>query len=240
MAPLIGITGRVLAQGRISRWERDGVASPRAYCDGVERAGGFAVVLPPVELGPEAARERVAALDGLVLSGGGDVNPSRYGQDRAPETYGVDDLADEFEMALLAAAFEVDLPILAICRGIQVLNVARGGTLDQDIAGREGLIPHGVPNGGEGALHEVNVEPGSRLAKALGADTAVGRSHHHQALATIGAGLAVTATAPDGIVEAVELDGTGWCVGVQWHPEETADTDAMQQSLFDALVRESR
>jgi putative glutamine amidotransferase len=185
------------------------------------------------------ARDRVASLGGLLLAGGADVDPQLYGEDPQPATYGVNLMVDEFEIALTRAALDAEVPVLAICRGIQVLNVALGGSLDQHITGREGLVVHGIPNGGGGALHEVSVEPGSRLAKALGTDRATGMSHHHQAVDRLAVGLTVTATAPDGIVEAVEVDGPGWCVAVQWHPEDTAATDPVQQSLFDAFVQQA-
>jgi gamma-glutamyl-gamma-aminobutyrate hydrolase PuuD len=148
-------------------------------------------------------------------------------------------MVDDFEIALLDAAVATGTPVLAICRGLQVLNVAMGGSLDQHLPDQDGLIPHGVPNGGEGATHEISAAAGSRLASALGADVAYGRSHHHQAVARVGDGLVVTATAPDGVVEGLELDGSTWCVAVQWHPEETAATDATQQRLFDSLVAQA-
>ena len=238
-APFVAVTGRILPSKDLTRWSNDAVASPRGYTDGVERAGGFAVVLPPVPLTEAQAAERLARFDGLLLTGGADVNPELYGEAPAPETYGVDPVVDEFEMALLRAALAADLPVLAICRGLQVLNVALGGTLDQHIAGRDGLVAHGLP-GVAGALHEVAVPAGSRLAKAIGVDRAQCMSHHHQAVGRLAPGLTVTSQADDGIIEGVEVDDAAWAVAVQWHPEETAQADPVQQRLFDAFVDQAR
>ena len=238
-APLIAVTGRILPSERITRWSNDAVASPRGYTDAIERTGGFAVVLPPVPLTADQAAERLATFAGLLLTGGADVNPELYGEAPHPETYGVDAVVDEFELALVTAALDVDLPVLAICRGLQVLNVALGGSLDQHIAGRDTGVAHGVP-GVAGALHEVGVDGGTRLAKALGVDRAQCMSHHHQAVARLGRGVTVTSQADDGVVEGLEVDGATWAVAVQWHPEETAQADPVQQRLFDAFVEQAR
>ncbi len=239
MKPLIAVTGRNLPATRIERWSEDAVASPAGYTDAVERAGGLGVVLPPVVTDRREAGARLAPFDGLVLSGGVDVDPGWYGQPAAPETYGVHPQLDAFEIALTHAAIELDIPVLAICRGLQVVNVARGGTLDQHITGRPGLIAHGVPNGGGGVMHDVRIEPGSALAKALGSERPWCRSHHHQAVDRIGEGLVPVAWADDGIVEGLERPGGAWFVAVQWHPEETAGDDLVQQALFDAFVAET-
>jgi putative glutamine amidotransferase len=234
--PLIAVTGRSLPAARIERWSEDAVASPAGYTDAVERAGGLGVVLPPVVVDRREAGERLAQFDGLVLSGGVDVDPDLYGQAAAPETYGVDSGLDAFEIALTLAAIELDLPVLAICRGLQVVNVALGGSLDQHITGRPGLLAHGVPNGGGGVLHEVRIEPGSALAKAVGSERPSCRSHHHQVVDRIGQGLVPVAWTDDGIIEGLERPDSTWFVAVQWHPEETAADDGVQQALFDAFV----
>ena len=181
----------------------------------------------------------LARFDGLMLPGGGDVNPSRYGQSTAPETYGVIALRDEFEFALCLAALELAMPLLAICRGTQVLNVALGGSLHQHIS--DDLPGHGKPGveGGQNA-HAVSVEPDSRLAQALGVTSATCSCHHHQSVDVLGNGLRVSARDGDGTVEAIELDGPAWVTGVQWHPEDTAATDPVQQSLFDEFVAIAR
>ncbi len=168
---------------------------------------------------------RCARFDGLLMLGGGDVAPARYGATEVhPDVRGVDARQDAFELAALRAALELDLPVLAICRGLQLLNVAFGGSLHQHIEGHK-LI-----------LHDVTVEPGSRLA-ALGTMRPAGHSVHHQSIDRVGAGLVVTARADDGTVEGIELP-EHWVVGVQWHPEDTAADDPAQQALLDAFVGE--
>jgi putative glutamine amidotransferase len=233
--PLVAVTGRTLPASRIERGNNDVVSSPRGYTDALERAGACGAVLPPVPLTAEQADAWLAPFDGLLLTGGADVNPELYGQEPRPETYGVDAVLDTFELALARSALDRGVPVLAICRGMQVLNVALGGTLDQHITGRPGLVVHGHPNGGPAVLHEVGVEPGSLLGKALGADRATCMSHHHQAVDRLAEGATPVAWSDDGLVEGFELDG-GWVVAVQWHPEETADRDPVQQALFDAFV----
>jgi putative glutamine amidotransferase len=147
---------------------------------------------------------------------------------------------DAFELTLLRAAIDRSMPTLAICRGAQVLNVLLGGTLDQHITGREGLLGHGIPGvEGGAALHDLELDSGSKLATAMGVTRAECSSHHHQAVDRVGDALTITARAPDGIVEGVELDGDAWIVGAQWHPEDTAGRDPAQQALFDALVRQA-
>jgi putative glutamine amidotransferase len=236
---LIAITGRLLPAGRVSGWTAASSASPVQYADAIARAGGHAVVLPPTELDPAGAADLVARFDGLLLSGGPDVDPARF--DAAPHAtvYGVDPLVDAFEATLTEAAVATGVPVLAICRGIQLLNVVLGGTLHQHLADDEALLPHGDPHNVAGATHEVVVEPGTRLAEALGTTTVTGESVHHQAVDRVGDGLSVSARTADGVVEGLELDD-GWVVGVQWHPERTAAVDPVQQRLFDAFVDRAR
>ncbi|MEJ7585278.1 MAG: gamma-glutamyl-gamma-aminobutyrate hydrolase family protein [Acidimicrobiales bacterium] len=237
--PLIAVTGRRLAVGRVERWLEAAVASPALYVEAVARAGGLGVVLAPEVLDADGAGVVVASFDGLLLTGGIDVDPGLYGQARVPETYGCDPAADAFELALLEAALAGGVPTLAICRGLQLLNVARGGTLRQHITGQPGLVPHGIPNGGGGSLVEVTVGAGSRLEGVVGA-TAVGFCHHHQAVERLGRGLRVVARASDGVIEAIEpVDVAGFALAVQWHPEDTAGRDPDQQRLFDTFVGEA-
>ncbi len=154
--------------------------------------------------------------------------------------YGVIAHRDGFELPLARAAIDRGMPVLAICRGHQIVNVALGGTLDQHITTREGVIAHGRPGAAGGSsMHSVRVQAGSRLARALGATHAEVSSHHHQAVEKLGDGLEAVAWADDGIVEGIELPGDAWVVGVQWHPEDTAATDPVQQRLFDAFVAEA-
>lgn len=239
--PLVAMTGRVYPLGRIERVLEPQVSVSAYYQEAIARAGGLGAVLAPAELEPNGdAAATMERFDALLVTGGVDVDPSLYGEDPDSHTYGCDLTLDRFDMGLLAAAVDAGKPVFAICRGLQVLNVWRGGTLDQHITGRPGLAGHGVPSGGGGSSVAVSVTPGTRLAGALGTDRATGRCHHHQAVGQLGRGLEVVARAEDGVVEAVELAGRGWVVGVQWHPEDSAGTDPVQQRLFDCFITEAR
>ena len=230
--PLIAVVGYRLPAGRVTGWSSGAYAAPDLYIDAVRRAGGRPVILPyPDDTSPQDA---LSAFDGLMLLGGADVDPARYGAERHPETYGLDPARDALEFDLVCAADRAALPTLAICRGAQVVNVAFGGTLHQHLP--DGAFgAHGTPGGGAPIMHDVEVEPDSLLADAAGATRLAVSSHHHQGLARIGGGLRVTGRAPDGLVEAVEAEH-GWLIAVQWHPEDTASTDPTQQGLFDAFV----
>jgi len=231
--PLIAVTGRRM--GKTDKWPHShATVSPRGYLDAVVRAGARPVVVDPY--GDSAGL--LDRVDGLVLTGGADVDPDCYGQPAHAKTYGVDRRADDFEIPLVRDALARALPTLAICRGLQVLNVALGGTLHQHILETPGVAPHGrpgEPNGGR--EQEVTVEAGTQLAKVMGATRVVASCHHHQSVDRVGRGLRVVATADDGIVEGLELDTPeGFLLAVQWHPEDTAATDPAQQHLFDALI----
>jgi putative glutamine amidotransferase len=220
------------------RDERGRFSLPAAYVDCVRRAGGLAVLLAPGE--PRLA-EWLALADALILVGGGDLDPALYGGPRHPALYGVDRERDEGELALARRAVQSLVPTLGICRGTQVINVALGGTLHvhlPDVVG-EG-VAHRGKGPGEDALHAVEVEPSSRLARVLGATRIEPASSHHQAIRDVAPGLVVTARASDGTIEAVEMPEHPWLVAVQWHPESTAAQDATQQRLFDAVVRAAR
>ena len=236
--PLVAITSRHLKPGRIKSWSAGAVALPRGYTEALARAGAQPVLFPPTDLDDERdGRDVLAPFAGLVLAGGADVDPARYGQEPHPSVYGIDHVLDRFEFSLLDAALERDIPVLAICRGHQVLNVALGGTLDQHITDRPGLLVHGDPaNGpGGGVEHEVSIEPGTKLAAALGTTRCTVRSHHHQAVDELSPKAIATAWSDDGVNEGFELPD-GWVVSVQWHPEVTAGEDPVQQRLFDAFV----
>jgi gamma-glutamyl-gamma-aminobutyrate hydrolase PuuD len=235
--PLVAVTGRHLKPGRISSWAAGALALPRGYTDALERGGGRPVLLPPPVGDPTEAAEVLEPFAGLVLTGGADVDPARYGQDRHPSVYGADPSLDAFEVALIDAALAREMPILAICRGHQVLNVALGGTLDQHITDRPGLLVHGDPASGPGGGidHDVTIETGTRLADALGVTRCTVRSHHHQAVADLAPKAIATAASDDGVNEGFELPD-GWVVSVQWHPEATASDDPVQQRLFDTFV----
>jgi len=228
--PLIAVVGAVEAHK-----QQPHLTVPALYLEAVERAGGFPVALQPIKLEADGARLRLNAFDGLVLTGGGDIDPAFYGQAPDPHVYGVDAVRDEFEIELVRAALERGMPVLAICRGLQVLNVALGGSLEQHIVGKTSES-HGIPGGGEPVLHAVRLEPRSGLAGIMQVDRVESSCHHHQAIATLGRGLKPVAWADDDVVEALESDQSG-VIAVQWHPEDTAARDPAQQRLFDALVR---
>lgn len=237
--PLVAVTGRHLKPGRITSWTAGALAVPRGYTDALDRAGAQPVVVPPPLDGAADATILLEPFAGLVLTGGADVDPARYGQAPHPSVYGADQSLDAFEVALVDAALAKGVPVLAICRGHQLLNVALGGTLDQHITDHPGLVDHGAPASGPGGGvdHAVSIEAGSRLAEALGVTRCSVRSHHHQAVADLAPKARATAWADDGINEAFELD-EGWVVAVQWHPEVTAGDDPTQQRLFDAFTAE--
>jgi putative glutamine amidotransferase len=231
--PLIAVSSYRLAPGNVPRWEGGAFAVPDTYVGAIRRAGAIPALLCPA--GDVSAEDILEAFDGLLLVGGGDVDPRRYVGEPHPRVYGIDPDRDAFEIGLTLAADRMDLPTLAICRGVQVLNVAFGGSLLQHLPDVPGLLPHGIPGEDAGAVHPVKVSPGSRLDHAFGADRTTCSSHHHQGLDRLGEGLSAVAWADDGLVEAVERD-EGWMLGVQWHPEETAADDPSQQRLFEALV----
>jgi putative glutamine amidotransferase len=241
MKPLIAVVGRRFPPGAVNAWRNEeAVAVPASYLEALRRAGARGAVLQPVE-GTDDVADLLARFDGLLLIGGPDVDPELYGEELHPACYGIDRVRDDFEIDLVRTAIDRAVPTLAICRGIQLVNVALGGTLDQHITEREDVIEHGVPQGGEGVMHPVQVEAGSLVAKAMGVDRAEAMSHHHQAVARVAGNLRPVAWAEDGVVEAVELeDGDAWLLGVQWHPEETAAADPAHQGLFEALVERSR
>lgn len=239
MRPLIAVTGVPIVSGGVSGWRQAAVATTAAYLEAVTRAGGEPVILPPLPLDEPEAGVRLRRFDGLLLVGGGDVDPARYGQEPHPEVAHVNPARDEFEIPLVRAAIERGTPTLCICRGAQILNVALGGTLHQHIADLDGVaVAHRNDDSNDGVLHEVRAQPGSRVMKAMGVERARTFSHHHQAIDRVGAGLVAVGWAEDGLLEAVEMEN-GWILGVQWHAEATAATDPTQQAVFDALVREA-
>lgn len=215
------------------------------YPHAVEVAGGAPVMIPH-DVDRDALRRIYARLDGVVLSGGGDVDPTCYGaQTVSPYTMGVDLQRDEAELQLVRWALDDGKPLLAICRGIQVLNVALGGTLIQDIREeRPGALRHEAASDAwfTRLSHDVLVDPASRLYTILGIDDRrlPVNSLHHQALDSLGEGLAVAAHAEDGIVEGVEVPGLPFAVGVQWHPEALVDQHPPMRRLFEALVGAAR
>ena len=236
-APLVAVPAYRLPAGRVAKWDAGGFAVPDTYVFAARRAGIRPLAV--METDPDAALEVLDRVDGLMLLGGGDLDPATYGAAGHERVYGVDRERDAVELALVRAALDRAMPVLAICRGLQVLNVALGGTLIQHVPDLGGTTEHGVPGGGGTVMHDVKVEPGSLLAAVTGAEVLATSSHHHQAIDSLAGGLQVTARADDGIIEAVEHGGPGWTIAVQWHPEDTAADDPAQQALFDALATEA-
>ena len=235
--PVIGISGRRLPVGQPFPLVGS-VAIQETYADAVNRSGGLAAVLIPAELDAAVADHMVASLDGLVLTGGPDVNPELYGQSPHETVYGLSELQDHFETTLLHAARRATIPVLCICRGLQLLNVVHGGTLHQHLGDLHGLGPHGVPAGGGSVPNEITVYQDSLLASVVASTEITGECHHHQAVDRVGDGLRVTARTPDGVIEGLELeDPIGqWLLAVQWHPEDSAAHDDAQQRVFDHLI----
>jgi len=229
MKPVIGIT-TYLTRAKFGTWEEDTALVPADYLHAIERAGGRALLVPPSE---EAIDETLDALDGVVFSGGADLDPQLYGQEAHPETKGVVAERDRGELALLQAALARDMPVLAVCRGVQVLNVALGGDLVQHLPEVVGHENH-KHTPGEYADHDVTVEPDTRLGSLIG-DRAPVKSHHHQGLGRLGEGLRESARAEDGTPEALEDPSRRFALGVLWHPEAGED-----MRLFEALVEEAR
>jgi putative glutamine amidotransferase len=239
MRPLIAIIGRRATTSSALRFS--GTIAAEAVCDAVLRAGGEPAVLHGGDRAAIAdVAARLARFDGVCLPGGGDLNPARYAQAPDARSEVPDDLQDEFDLAVvrtvLGGAASVGgrgraVPALAICRGLQVLNVACGGTLRQHVA--DGPVPH------QGGLHEVTIARGSRLRQLAGADIITVSSAHHQAIGRLGGGLHAIACAPDGCVEAVEHGPSG-VLAVQWHPEDQAGSRGYDQALFDDLVTRAR
>jgi gamma-glutamyl-gamma-aminobutyrate hydrolase PuuD len=229
MKPVVGIT-TYLTRATFGSWEEDTALVPADYVRAIERAGGRALLVPPSE---DAIEETLDALDGLIFSGGADLDPELYGQEPHPETKGVQGERDRAELALLQAALARDMPVLAVCRGSQVLNVALGGDLVQHLPEVVGDEKH-KHTPGVYADHDVDVDPDTRLGALIG-DRAPVKSHHHQGFGRLGEGLRESARADDGTPEALEDPSRRFALGVLWHPEAGED-----MRLFEALVEESR
>lgn len=238
--PLVAVT-TYRQDTRWWSWDRDAAVVPGLYLDMVVAAGGWPVLVPPVGAGSDDLAEVTAsavdpvldAVDALVVIGGGDVDPARYGQDPDGRNGGTNDRRDELELQLVDAAIDRDLPVLAICRGHQVLNVLFGGTLVQQLPDLLGSTRHQPAMGAFGQV-TVHTEPGTHVHRLLG-DRAEVLCSHHQAVETVGESLLVSARSDDGVVEAVEILGRSFVVGVQWHPEEQRDV-----RLFAGLVEAAR
>lgn len=225
--PVVLVVGRNIDKAEPGKGLRTpGHGAGHRYSESIVRAGGVPLILPPLpELidGLDALLDRC---DGVVLHGGGDIDPRRYGQEKEfDEVYGVDSDHDDVELALASRVVARDVPLLAICRGLQVLNVALGGTLVQHVDGHVRTV------------HGVRLEPGSRTAAAMGTERpSECHSYHHQVLDRVASGLDVVGRADDGLIEAAEVRDARWMIGVQWHPEDSAEVDPVQQRLFASLI----
>ncbi|HEY3216167.1 MAG TPA: gamma-glutamyl-gamma-aminobutyrate hydrolase family protein [Candidatus Eisenbacteria bacterium] len=235
MIPVVGVTS-IPKRARSGFGELPHETVPELYLEMVASLGAAPVILPVhVKPSPEVLRR----LDGLMLTGGGDVDPAIYGQERGPRTEGVDPDRDRFEIEMVREALDRDLPILAICRGIQVLNVSLGGSLTQDLPSElDGRVNHRDVERWDRGSHVVRTDPESRLGSLLGGQAPV-NSIHHQGVDRIGRGLRPVGWAEDGVVEAVELPEARFCLGVQWHPE-CLGRDDPSYGLFRSFVDEAR
>ncbi|HWT25306.1 MAG TPA: gamma-glutamyl-gamma-aminobutyrate hydrolase family protein [Solirubrobacteraceae bacterium] len=236
MRPVIGVCA-ALERARWGAWDSEAVLLDRNYVDAIQRAGGMAVLLPPDPALAEDPDEVLDRIDGLLLAGGGDMDPATYGAEPHPATAGTVPERDAFELALAARALERDLPFLGVCRGMQVMNVARGGTLTQHLPDDVGHEDHRRSVGSfDNADHDVRLAAGSLAARVAGQTTHATKSHHHQGVDRIGEGLTVTGWATiDDLPEALEVPGRRFALGVQWHPE--ADETS---PLIAGLVEEAR
>jgi putative glutamine amidotransferase len=234
MTPLIALTCSSHTGPTGEYWQSS--ATNRSYTEWVERAGGAPILLP--NPGPELAPRLLDAVDGLLLTGGEDIHPLHYGAQPAKHLGTVDVPRDAFELPLARLALARGLPVFGICRGIQTLNVAAGGTLRQDLGGdAAATVQHRMSAvGGRCVHHGVRVPSGSRLAAILGVEELAVNSYHHQAVDRVGAGLAVTATACDGTIEGLEGTGEAFVIAVQWHPEVMAADHEPSARLFAAFM----
>jgi putative glutamine amidotransferase len=235
-APVIGLCA-ALERARFGVWEQDAVLLGRSYVDAVQDAGGIALLLAPDPLVTAEPDRVLDLLDGLIVAGGRDVDPTTYGEDAHPATDAPRSERDHFEIALARRALERDLPFLGVCRGMQVMNVARGGTLVQHLPEHVGHEHHRRTAGTfDGNDHPVRLREGSLAARAAGELEHATLSHHHQGVDRLGEGLAVSGwSAEDDVPEALEDPERGFALGVQWHPEADGSS-----RVIAALVEEAR
>jgi putative glutamine amidotransferase len=233
--PVIGIC-TALERARWGMWEQEAVLLSRSYVEAVQAAGGLAILLPPDEPLLHEPDQALDLIHGLMLAGGADIDPTTYGAERHPETVETVPERDRFEIALVRAAVERDMPVLGICRGMQLLNVAYGGTLLQHLPERFGHHEHlRVAGTFDGADHDVDLVEGSLAARAAGEAHHATKSHHHQGVDRLGEGLVITGSSSmDGLPEAIEMPDRRFVLGVQWHPEADAAS-----RVVGALVQEA-
>jgi putative glutamine amidotransferase len=235
--PVIGICA-VMERARWAFWDQTAHLVADTYVRCVQATGAFALLLPVDSRAPGPLLDKI---DGLMLIGGADIDPEVYGQARSQATEAYYRERDEFELALTRAALAREVPVLAICRGMQLLNVALGGTLNQSLVSEDGTNPHRRVIGTfAGTEHDIELAAGSLAARATGEEIHEARCHHHQAIDRLGDGLVVTGRAQDGVAEAIELESSdGWVLGVQWHPE-AGDKRQLFQAFADAAQDSSK
>jgi putative glutamine amidotransferase len=231
--PVIGLT-TYLEQSKQGVWDVRAAFLPQQYFDAVTASGGIVVLLPPQPVPDAAAAAVLDGLDGLILTGGLDVQPELYGAERHPLTDPARPDRDAWELALFRGADERRMPVLASCRGLQLVNVARGGTLYQHLPDDLGTDRYRI-GGGVFATNDVAVDEGTRLAELVGTENLRVHSYHHQGIDRLGDGLVASARTDDGLVQAIESDGETYLVGVQWHPEENSE----DRRLFEGLVAQA-
>jgi putative glutamine amidotransferase len=220
LRPVIGIC-TALERARWSVWDQEAMLLPRSYVDAVQRAGAIAVMLPPDPALTDDPSQLLGLIDGLMLAGGSDIDPGTYGEAAHAETTETVPERDAFEIALVRRAVEQDMPVLGICRGMQLLNVAFGGTLLQHLPERFGHHEHRrVVGSFDGADHDVELSEGTLARRVIGEARHATKSHHHQGIERLGQGLVISGlSAMDGLPEAIERPGSSFVLGVQWHPE---------------------
>ena len=237
--PVIGIC-TALEQARWSVWDQPALLLPRNYVEAIHRSGGFVLMIPPDPVLIESPGEALDLIDGLLVAGGADIDPGAYGQDVHSETVGTVPERDACEIALVRAAIERQMPVLGICRGMQLINVARGGTLLQHLPERLGHEEHRrVAGSFDKADHDVELTEGTLAMRVVGESRHATKSHHHQGIDRLGEGLQVSATSVlDGLPEAIELPGRRFVLGVQWHPEAD-ETSPVLEGLVAAAAERS-
>ncbi len=232
--PIIGVTC-ALEQARWGVWDQPALVLPRSYALAIQKAGALALLLSPDDAVSEQPGRLLDLLDGLLISGGSDVDAGSYGAEPHPQTLNTRPERDRFELALTLGAIERDLPLLAVCRGMQVLNIACGGTLRQHLPELLGHEDH-RHTPGRFSDHEVELEPGSLAARLAGGERLAVKSHHHQGLDSLGEGVRVSGRAiPDGVIEAIELPACSFTVGVLWHPEEDEPSRVIERFVREGV-----
>jgi putative glutamine amidotransferase len=238
--PVIGMC-TALERARWSVWDQPAVLLARSYVDAVQSAGGLAVLLPPDPQLVQEPEQALDAIDGLLLAGGADLDPASYGEAAHAETQDAVPERDAFEIALTRAAIERDVPVLGICRGMQLINVALGGTLIQHLPEHFGHQEHRRVSGSfDGSDHDVDALDDTLAMRVIGASRHATKSHHHQGVDRVGEGLSVSARSPfDGLIEAIELPDRAFVLGVQWHPEADASSPVVG-ALVEAAAAHAR